>query len=65
MIAKEIRQLNMKLARKDKKEVLLTTHYISEAEELCDYIYVLDQGEMIARGTKEELKKYLSVDRDG
>ncbi|WP_268827638.1 hypothetical protein [Faecalicatena contorta] len=42
MIAKEIRQLNMKLARKDKKEVLLTTHYISEAEELCDYIYVLD-----------------------
>lgn len=65
MIAKEIRQLIMKLARKDKKGVLLTTHYISEAEELCDYIYVLDQGEMIARGTKEELKKYLSVDRDG
>lgn len=65
MIAKEIRQLIMKLARKDKKGVLLTTHYISEAEELCDYICVLDQGEMIARGTKEELKKYLSVDRDG
>ena len=65
MIAKEIRQLIMKLARKDKKGVLLTTHYISEAEELCDYIYVLDQGEMIARGTKEELKEYLSADMDG
>ncbi|MGN1378684.1 MAG: ABC transporter ATP-binding protein [Dorea sp.] len=65
MIAKEIRQLILKLARKDKKGVLLTTHYISEAEELCDYIYVLDQGEMIARGTKEELKEYLSADVDG
>ena len=35
----------------------MTTHYISEAEELCDYIYVLDKGEVIAQGTKEELKE--------
>lgn len=34
----------------------MTTHYISEAEELCDYIYVLDKGKIIAQGTKGELK---------
>ena len=40
------------LAKERGKGVLLTTHYISEAEELCDYIYVLDKGEVIAQGTK-------------
>jgi len=56
VIAKEIRAMIKKLAQEEKKGVLLTTHYISEAEELCDYIYVLDNGQMIAQGTKEELK---------
>lgn len=57
VIAKEIRTMIRELASKEKKGVLLTTHYISEAEELCDYIYVLDKGKMIAQGTKEELKE--------
>lgn len=57
VIAKEIRTMIKELASKEKKGVLLTTHYISEAEELCDYIYVLDKGKMIAQGTKEELKE--------
>lgn len=57
MIAKEIRELVLELAKKEKKGILLTTHYIQEAEELCDYIYVLDKGEIIAQGTKEELKE--------
>lgn len=56
IIAKEIRNLISDLARKEGRGVLLTTHYISEAEELCDYIYVLDKGEIIAEGTKEQLK---------
>lgn len=56
VIAKEIRTMIKELAQEGKKGVLLTTHYISEAEELCDYIYVLDKGRMIAQGTKEELK---------
>ena len=55
-LVKEIRTMIKELAQKEKKGVLLTTHYISEAEELCDYIYVLDKGQMIAQGTKEELK---------
>jgi len=43
VIAKEIRELVWELAKKEKKGILLTTHYIQEAEELCDYIYVLDK----------------------
>lgn len=61
MIAKEIRELISELATQKNKGILLTTHYISEAEELCDYIYVLDKGEVIAEGTKEELRSLLSV----
>ncbi|MDO4313062.1 MAG: ABC transporter ATP-binding protein [Eubacteriales bacterium] len=57
VIAREIRRVVEELAKKEKKGILLTTHYISEAEELCDYIYVLDKGELIAKGTKEELKE--------
>lgn len=61
LIAKEIRELIHLLAKERGKGILLTTHYISEAEELCDYIYVLDQGQIIARGTKEELKEIFKV----
>lgn len=57
VIAKEIRELVLELAKEERKGILLTTHYIREAEELCDYIYVLDKGEIIAQGTKEELKE--------
>ena len=57
----EIRELIHSLAKERGKGILLTTHYISEAEELCDYIYVLDQGQIIARGTKEEMKEIFKV----
>lgn len=62
VIAKEIRRVVSELAKKRNKGVLLTTHYISEAEELCDYIYVLDKGKIIAQGTKEELKELFSYE---
>jgi ABC-2 type transport system ATP-binding protein len=35
--------------------VLLTTHYMDEAERLCDYISIVDQGKVIASGTPAEL----------
>lgn len=60
LIAREIRELVARLAREEGKGVLLTTHYISEAEELCDYIYVLEKGRMAAQGTREELKSLFS-----
>lgn len=42
--------------RDDGKTVLLTTHYLSEVEELCDRIVILNHGEIVARGTPEEIK---------
>jgi ABC-2 type transport system ATP-binding protein len=35
--------------------VLLTTHYIDEAEQLCDRVAIIDRGEIIAMGTPQEL----------
>jgi daunorubicin resistance ABC transporter ATP-binding subunit len=37
--------------------VLLTTHYMEEAEALCDRIAVVDHGQVLASGTLEELKE--------
>ncbi len=36
--------------------VLLTTHYIEEADALCDYVSIIDQGKFVASGTPDELK---------
>lgn len=62
VIAKEIRNLVSDLAHKEGRGILLTTNYISEAEELCDYIYILDKGRIIAEGTKEQLKGLLAYE---
>jgi ABC-2 type transport system ATP-binding protein len=35
--------------------IIYTTHYMEEAERLCDSIAIIDHGEIIAQGTKEEL----------
>ena len=35
--------------------VIYTTHYMEEAERLCDSIAIIDHGRIIAQGTKEEL----------
>lgn len=37
------------------KTVMLTTHYMDEAERLCDRVAVVDQGQVIALGTPNEL----------
>ena len=37
--------------------ILLTTHYMEEAEALCDRIAVVDHGTVLARGTVDELKE--------
>jgi ABC-2 type transport system ATP-binding protein len=40
-----------------KKTVLITTHYIEEAERLCDRVAIVDHGKAIATGTPRELKQ--------
>ena len=42
--------------KRDKKTVLLTTHYIEEAERLCDRVAIVDHGRVIALGTPRDLK---------
>jgi ABC-2 type transport system ATP-binding protein len=41
---------------KGKKTILLTTHYMEEADSLSDRIGIIDEGRIIALGTSEELK---------
>src|SRR5262249_16620220 len=41
------------------RTVLLTTHYMDEAERLCDRIAVVDHGRVIAKGTPRELVRSL------
>jgi ABC-2 type transport system ATP-binding protein len=40
-----------------RKTILLTTHYIEEAERLCDRVAIVDHGQLIAQGTPRELKQ--------
>jgi ABC-2 type transport system ATP-binding protein len=42
--------------------VLLTTHYLDEADSLCDRIGIVDHGQMVAEGTPEQLKKEIAGD---
>lgn len=61
VIAKELRSYVKKLASSN-KGILLTTHYMLEAEELCDYIYIIDSGKIVDKGTPfEVMSKYSRV----
>jgi ABC-2 type transport system ATP-binding protein len=43
--------------RREKKTIVLTTHYIEEAERLCDRVAIVDHGKVIALGSPRELKQ--------
>ena len=42
------------------KTIILTTHYLHEAEELCDSIAIIDKGKLIACDTKENIKSFIN-----
>jgi len=42
--------------------VFLTTHYLEEADVLCDRVFVIDHGVIAAEGTPDELKRRISGD---
>ena len=45
------------LRRKNGVTVFLTTHYLDEADALCDRLSIIDRGQLIASGTPAELKE--------
>ena len=52
----EIHQLVLDL-RHEKRTILLTTHYIEEAEKLCDRVAIVDEGRIVAMGTPREIQE--------
>ncbi|MGT2910773.1 ABC transporter ATP-binding protein [Streptococcus cameli] len=57
--ALELRQLIEELANRG-KTILLTTHYMPEAEELCDRIAIINHGKMVTCGSLEEIASLLT-----
>jgi ABC-2 type transport system ATP-binding protein len=59
-IARDVRGLvRDKIVREQGRTVLLTTHYMFEAEEMCDRIAFLNKGKIVALGRVDELKRNL------
>jgi ABC-2 type transport system ATP-binding protein len=56
--ARELRQVIRDL-QSEEKTILLTTHYMFEADSLCQRIAVIDQGRIVALDTPEALKKHV------
>ena len=54
MVRRDIYDLIEQL-RAEHRTVLLTTHYIEEAERLCDRVAIVDHGQIVALGTPREL----------
>ncbi len=62
-VRQEIHSLIREL-RDAKRTIVLTTHYIEEAERLCDLIAIVDEGKIIAMGTPREIQaKTLGMSR--
>jgi ABC-2 type transport system ATP-binding protein len=50
------------LAAEQDKTVLLTTHYLEEADQLAAQVAIVDRGKVVTEGTPEELKSELRGD---
>ncbi len=57
-ILETVRLLN----REKGMTVLYTSHYMEEVEQLCNRMYIMDHGRIIAAGTKQELQRILTSD---
>lgn len=58
-ILETVKQLNQEKGM----SILYTSHYMEEVEFLCDRIYIMDKGRIIAAGTKDEIKSILSAEK--
>ncbi len=51
-----------RLAREEQMTILLTTHYLEEADRLASQLAIVDRGRIVAEGTPDELKSELEGD---
>lgn len=51
-----------KLNKEEKVTMILTTHYMEEADELCQRVAIVDKGKIVAQGTPAKLKDLLGGD---
>jgi len=52
---------NIRALNKKGVTILLTTHYLKEAEELCDRIAIINKGKIVANDTKANLLSHLEI----
>jgi ABC-2 type transport system ATP-binding protein len=52
---REIWSILLKLKQQSETSLILTTHYMEEAEQLCNHIIIINQGEILKEGTLEQL----------
>jgi ABC-2 type transport system ATP-binding protein len=52
---RELWNILLDLKQRENTTLILTTHYMEEAEKLCDRIVIMDQGKILADGTLEKL----------
>lgn len=52
----------IKKLRDNGATIVYTTHYMEEVETLCDRIIILDKGNILARGTSDELKELAEIE---
>lgn len=52
---REIWEILKSLKQEARTSMILTTHYMEEAENLCDYIIIMDNGIILKEGTLDEL----------
>ena len=50
------------MAEDPSRTVILTTHYMMEADELCDRVAIVNRGRIVAEGTPAELKRQVQQD---
>ncbi len=58
---REVRELLVELARRDRLTIFVSSHLLGEVEQLCTRVGILEKGRMIAEGTVEELLRGVGV----
>jgi len=51
----------IKILNQQGATIVYTTHYMEEVEQLCHHIVIMDKGQIIAKGTNDELKNSIST----